>query len=433
MTNENRHDSILVLPSVSESEQEGPIAEALWLLWNKRRLLTRVLAVSTLASLVIALLLPSHYKATTVLMPPDSQSGAGMLAALLNKGVPGLGMIGPDLLGLKSSDALFQSVLQSRTVEDRIINRFDLRRVYGDKLYETTREELQERTEITEDRKSGVLSITVDDRDPNRATAMANAYVEELGKVIAELDTSSAHRERVFLEERLKLVQRDLEAAENDFSQFSSKNMAIDIKEQAKAMVEAAATLQGQLIGAESELEGLRQIYADNNVRVRALEARISELKQQLEKVGGKGEDLKADSASSEDPLYPSIKKLPLLGVAYADMYRRTKVQEAIYEALTQQYELAKVQEAKEIPSVRVLDPAEAPRRRSSPKRLQILLAGVLGSLFVVIAWLLLRENWEQVDGKNSFKLLAHEVGGASLSRLRLASVAVRGKLRPRP
>ena len=102
---------------------------------------------------------------------------------------------------------------------------------------------------------------------------------------MVELSTSGAHRERVFLEGRLKTVQQELESAEKDFSQFASKNMAIDIKEQGKAMVEAAAVLQGQLIAAESEMEGLRQIYTNNNVRVRTLEARITELKQQLEKL----------------------------------------------------------------------------------------------------------------------------------------------------
>src|SRR5207253_2187866 len=127
--------------------------------------------------------------------------------------------------------------------------------------------------------------------------------------------------------------------------QFSSKNAAIDIKEQGKAMVEGAAILQGQLIAAQSELEGLRQIYTDNNVRVRSVRARIDELKHQLEKMGGKGENPSADSRqeqdspAQQDSLYPSIRKLPLLGVTYADLYRRTRVQEAVFESLTKEYE----------------------------------------------------------------------------------------------
>ena len=114
-------------------------------------------------------------------------------------------------------------------------------------------------------------------------------------------------------------------------------------------MVEAAATLQGQLIAAQSELEGLRQIYTDNNVRVRSVRARIGELKHELERLGGKGESATSISDQPGDSMYPSIRKLPLLGVSYADLYRRTKIQEAVLETLTKEYELAKVQEVKEI------------------------------------------------------------------------------------
>ena len=124
-------------------------------------------------------------------------------------------------------------------------------------------------------------------------------------------------------------------------------------------MVEAAATLQGQLIAAESELQGLKQIYTDSNPRVRSLNARVDELKRQLDKLGGKGESMTEASDQPGDSLYPSIRKLPLLGVTYADLYRRTMIQEAVLETLTKEYEIAKVQEAKEIPTVKVLDAAE--------------------------------------------------------------------------
>src|SRR5437667_8229223 len=161
---------------------------------------------------------------------------------------------------------------------------------------------LAEHTGISVDRKSQIITINVTDHDPKRAAAMGQAYVTELNRLVADLSTSSARRERIFLEERLQAVSKDLESAEKEFSQFSSKNSAIDIKEQGKAMVEAAATLQGQLIAAESELEGLKQIYTDNNVRVRSVRARIAELKHQLEKIGGKGEG----SDEQQTSLYPS-------------------------------------------------------------------------------------------------------------------------------
>src|SRR4029077_19653737 len=161
-----------------------------------------------------------------------------------------------------------------------------------------------------------------------------------------------------------------------DFSQFASKNTAIDVKEQGKAMVEAAALLQGQLIAAQSQYEGLREIYTDNNVRVRSVKARIDELQRQLQKLGGKGESATSVSDLPADSLYPSIRKLPLLGVKYADLYRRTKIQEAVLETLTKEYELAKVQEAKEIPTVKVLDVANVPDKKSFPPRMSIIFLG---------------------------------------------------------
>ena len=200
---------------------------------------------------------------------------------------------------------------------------------------EDARIALQAKTSISVDRKSQIISIEVTDHSPQRAAAMCQAYIEELNTLVAELSTSSARRERIFLERRLKAVNQDLEAAERDFSQFASKNSAIDVKEQGKAMVGAAATLQGNLIAAQSEYEGLRQIYTDNNVRVRAVRARIAELQHQLNNLAGKGESTTSVAATPDDSLYPSIRKLPLLGVQYADLYRKTKIQEAVLETLT--------------------------------------------------------------------------------------------------
>src|SRR5262249_230763 len=156
-------------------------------------------------------------------------------------------------------------------------------------------------TTISQDRKSGIITIAVDDHDPRRAAAIAGEYVASLNTVVSHLSTSSAHRERVFLEERLTQVKSDLEPAEKHFSQFASKNATIDIKEQGRAMVEGAATLEGELIAAQSELEGLKQIYSENNVRIRSIRARINELQNQLQQLGGKT-GIAADVTSSSAP-----------------------------------------------------------------------------------------------------------------------------------
>jgi capsule polysaccharide export protein KpsE/RkpR len=382
------------------------------LLWEQRKLLLRVVFCGLLASTLLAFLIPVRFESTARLMPPDnSQSGGlAMAAAALSGGAGGIGGIATDMLGLKSTSDIFVGILTSRTVQDKMIQEFDLKKLYGARGMEDARKGLAGRTGISVDRKSQIITITVTDHDPKRAAAMGQAYVEELNRLVAELSTSSARRERIFLEERLRAVNQDLEAAEKDFSQFSSKNTAIDIKEQGKAMVEAAATLQGQYIAAQSELEGLKQIYTDKNVRVRSVQARINELKRQLEKIGGKGENDSAPVGQLPDSLYPSIRKLPLLGVEFADLYRRTRVQEAVFETLTKEYELAKVQEVKEIPAVKVLDSPNIPDKKSFPPRLVIMLLGTTLVFGLATAWVFGRAAWDQTDSKDPTKALAQEV-----------------------
>jgi capsule polysaccharide export protein KpsE/RkpR len=310
---------------------------------------------------------------------------------------------------MNTSADLFAEVILSRTVQDELINKFDLRKVYGTKRMVDTRKELTQRTDISIDRKSGVLTIQVTDHEPKRASAMAQEYVAQLDNVVTQLNTSSAHRERVFLEERLTEVKQELKVSEKEFSEFSSKNGTIDIKEQGKAMLESAAVLAGQLIAARTEMQGLRQIYTDNNVRVRAMQARVNELERQIRKVGGADES-KDGSGAADDELYPSIRKLPLLGVTYADLFRRTKVEETVFETLTQQYELAKVQEAKEVPSVKVLDPAEMPEKKVFPPRALLVLTGTMLALALGAAWIFATDGWKRADPQDPGKLLVLEM-----------------------
>src|SRR5712692_7936877 len=286
------HD-LPIAPGPEETPQASGVSVApLRLLWEHRRLLARVVLYGLLAGTLIAFLIPTRYESTARLMPPDSNqsSGLAMAAAALSGGAGGLGSIAGEMLGLKSTSDIFVGILTSRTVQDKLIQQFDLKKLYRERRMEDARRDLAEHTAISVDRKSQIISITVTDRSPQRAAAMGQAYVEELNNLVAELSTSSARRERIFLEGRLQAVNQDLQAAEKDFSQFASKNTAIDVKEQGKAMVEAAALLQGQLIAAQSQYEGLREIYTDNNPRVRTVKARIDEFQRQLEKLGGKGE-----------------------------------------------------------------------------------------------------------------------------------------------
>jgi uncharacterized protein involved in exopolysaccharide biosynthesis len=416
---------------------------ALWLrlLWEEHRFLRKFTGWGLLAAVLLAFLIPHKFESRTRLMPPDQQSGSGLaiLAALAggrgggssgsgsSSGAIGgtLGSVAGDLLGIKSSGALFVDMLDGPMIQDNLIEKFDLRKIYGDRYWEDARRDLAKHTEVKEDRKSGVITIAVTDRDPHRAQQMAQAYVDALNGLVARVSTSSARRERVFLEDRLKTVKQSLDSASQEFSEFASKNGTFDVPSQTKAMVENEATLEGQLVAARSELEELKQIYTDNNIRVRSLQARVAALQHQVENMSGNKADLSSDQSQIPGD-FPSIRKLPLVGVRWANLYRETKVQETVYELLVQEYEVAKIQEAKEIPTVNVLDPAMLPERKSFPPRILITMLGTLFAFFLAStliigsqAWKqnqspekqLATEIWAQISARDSkTRLIAHQV-----------------------
>lgn len=420
-------------------------ADRAWLLWENRRFLWRFTLCGVVLATIVAFLLPKQFVSTTRLMPPEKElsgtSPVAMFASMAKGGSggfggAGLGQVASDLLGTKSQGALYIEVLRGRTIADALIQRFDLRKVYGVRYWEDARKSLEKCTEIVEDRKSGVITIKVRDRDPRRAAQITQAYVEELNRLVATVSTSAARRERIFIEQRLQTVKQDLEAAEHKFSEYASKNTAIDIPEQGKAMVEAAAVLQGQLIAARSELQGLSQIYTDNHVRVRSLRARVAELQRQLAKMGGDDGSLNSDdatpslppnSASNENDssIYPSIRKLPLLGVAWADLYRQTKIAETVYGLLNAQYELAKIQEAKEVPSVQAFDAADIPEKKSGPPRLLIMVVAAMFSCAIAVTWILGTTTWKELElGDPRKEFIDHVVGDIRVSLLRKAARA---------
>jgi len=414
-------DELQSTPELADAPRSWQLLAYAPLLVERWRVLYKTAVWAVVVSAIIAFVIPKHYESTAAIMPPDSfgnnTSSMMMMAALAGKATPGLATTAGSLLGMKSTGALYVDLLRSRTVEEHIVERFNLQSLYWVRYKQDARKVLDQRTGVSEDRKSGVLTITVMDYSPQRAHDMAQAFVEELNKLLSQVSTSSARRERVFIEQRLVSVKSDLEDAEKQFSEFASKNTALDIKEQGKAMVEAGAVLQGQLIAAQSELEGLHQVYADSNVRVRAARARIDELRRQLQKMGGTDATIASDSSASSE-LYPPIRKLPILGVQWADLYRRVKVQETVYELLNQQYELARIQEAKEIPTLNLIDPANLPEKKSWPPRLLIVVLGTVLSLGVAVAVIFGSERIQSFKSDDPRRWIA-ERAAESLSQLR--------------
>jgi uncharacterized protein involved in exopolysaccharide biosynthesis len=395
------------------------------LLWSKWRLLARTAAISLALALVFAFQMPKQYESSARIMPPgNSMGGTAILAALAGRSaggsLSGLSTLAGSFLGGGGNTALFIDLLRSGSVSGRLIDRFDLQHVYHTRYRIDTAKSLAHRTKIVDDKKSGVITLTVTDVDPVRARDIAQGYLDELNQLVNRTNTSSAHQERLFIENRLRGVQEDLENAQQRLSDFSSTHATIDIKEQTRAMVDASSQLESQLIIEQSGLNSMRQTYGDSNIRVRSAQARIDVLQAQIAKISGSSKALPAsvsrtinddNSSNSGDDLYPPLRQLPRLAVPYANLYRAVQVQESVYELLTQQYEIARIQEAKDVPVVSVIDAPGIPEKKSLPPRLLLALLLTVSAVVVASFLLLIQRQWLRIDAKDPRKVLGHEIG----------------------
>ncbi len=362
------------------AEQKATWVENASLFWDFRRAFARVAGTVFVLSILVALLLPKEYVSGARIMPPEQGGNtAAMLAALVGKGsAGGLAGLAGSLLGAKNNGALFVALLHSGTV-------------------------------------SGHLR--------ERARDLALGYLDELNNLVARVNTSSAHREREFIEQRLKTVQAELQRAQLELSDFSSKNTTIDIKEQTRATVDAGAKLEGQLIAGQSELDSLRQIYGDQNVRVRAAEARNAILQRELQRANGQSSaDPDGKDIDASHP-YPALRQLPQLGVRWANLYRNVRIHETVFDLLSEEYETARIEEVKSIPTVSVIDVPGLPERKSGPHRTLIVLISTLLSIVLTAAFLLARRSWLEMNDGDARRVLGARIGMTIRDRWRRRSV----------
>ena len=392
-------------------------------LWRHRVLLLRIAIIAVVVNFGLVFLIPLRYESTARIMPPEhSGSDAAMFAALAGRALGGdmLGGLAASMLGTHNTGALFVELLRSGSVTGNIIDRFQLQSVYHTRYKVDAAKSLVTRTAIAQDKKSGIITLTVTDTDPRRARDLAQAYLDELNVLVNRTSTSSAHQERIFIERRLDAVRRDLDRAQLAMSDFSSTHTTVDIREQTRATVDAAAKLQAELIVSRGELESLQQIYGDGNVRVRAAEARLANLKREIGKLGGSSAELPSESdpaphndsaAADPEPVsYPPLRQLPRLAVPFANLYRNVRVQENIFDLLTQQYEIARIQEAKDIPVVNIIDAPGIPEKKSFPRRKLTTLIMTMLVLAFTSAWLIGRHHWSNLSPQDPRRVFAAEV-----------------------
>lgn len=340
------------------------------------------LAVAAVAA-IISLLLPSWYTATTTILPP--QQNSSMSSALMSQ-LGGMGAFGSLLggnLGLKSPADLAMALLKSRTVEDALVQRFDLMKRYKTKRASDARKDLENHTSMEASLKDGLVRISVEDRDQKRSAEMANAYVEEYKKLSANLVVTEAGERRLFFEREAKTAMDDLAAAELALKQTQESTGMFAMEPQSKAMIESLTALRARIDAQEVLVRSLRSFATDQNRDLVAAEQQLATMREQLVRAErGKGNGSIADLP---------IEQVPSAGLEYLRKLREVKYREALFELLAKQFEAAKLDESRQGAVIQVIDPAIQPDRRSFPKRTTIVVVSAFGWLMVAICWVLFK------------------------------------------
>jgi capsule polysaccharide export protein KpsE/RkpR len=360
-----------------EGEDDGPVIGLLDLLtWlgEGKRLIGAAVALAAVASVAVALWLPNEYTARATLLPPGSQQQSGSAAALAALGALG-GLAGG--LAAKTPDELYVSLLRSDSVVRALDERFKLRERYEVETFVELKLRLQQVVRVSADRKSGVIAVEVDDEDPAFAAALANAHSEELTQVLGRLAVSEAQQRRMFFEQQLAKTKDNLVKAEQSFRAIQERSGVIVLDKQAEAMLVGAAQVRAQIAEREVQLRVLRASATAQNPDVLRLASEIAALRNELgrmETSSGRG----AGGSALDLP----VGQLPAAAIDYVRARRELKIQETLLESMVRQYEIAKLDEAKEGPSLQTVDQALPPDRKSKPKRALIVIASVLAALF---------------------------------------------------
>ena len=365
-------------PTDDCSEDEINLLELLQVIVKRKAFILKVCAAAVVLSICYSLTLKNIYTATAKLLPPQKESSGGLSALLSQAG----GLAGLAGGGLGGSSDLYMGILKSRSVADAVIKRLDLQTEFKTTNLDDTRRAVGSAVKFQAG-KDGIISISADSKDPKKAALLANTFVDELSRRSVQLNLSKAGAERMFLEKRLEMVKQDLKNAENDMKTFQEKYKTIKADSQATVAIEGIANLQAQIVSKEVQLATLRNSMTDENSEIKALQAGIARLRNQFNSMTGRG---------GADNIIPSTGNVPGLGVEYVRKLRELKIQETIFEQLSKQYEVAKINEAKDSSSLQVLDEAVTPLRKSKPKRSTIVILSAVTAFFVTIFIVFIQE-----------------------------------------
>jgi len=368
-------------------EDEINLIDYFLVLLKHKRMIFCIVALAIILSVVVSLLLPKMYTATARVLPPK-EPDSGLSTLLTQSGGPLSGLAGSFMQGKTTSD-LYVGMLKSRTVADVLIKEFNLKELYKKKYLEDVYKHLAKRINIKVSRKDQIISVSVEDKDPKRAADMANTYLDALDRINRTVNITEGQRKRIFLEKRLKEAKNDLSRAEIELKEFQEKYKLVSIEEQAKVAIEGAAKIKGEIIVAQTELEVLKKFGTERQNEAVMLKSKITELQNQLAKIesGNPGINVLKENGmvEGESNFYIPFNELPALGMQLGRLIREAKIQEKVLELVTSQYEMAQIEEAKDVNTIQILDRAVPPDKKSSPKRSLIVILSTVVALFLSI------------------------------------------------
>jgi tyrosine-protein kinase Etk/Wzc len=359
-------------PNSAPIDDEISLFDLAITLAKHKKLILGAPLVAAIIAAIFSLLSPNIYTADTQILPPQQQSSA---SAMLSQLGALSGMAGASA-GIKNPNDTYIAMLKSRTLQDQMIKRFKLQTVYKTKTPGQTRKVLTGATTVKVG-KDGIIAISVDDKNPQRAAQLANGYVDELQLMTQLFAVTEASQRRLFYEKQLQQAKQSLGDAEIAMKQLQEKTGLIQIGAQAEAFVRAGAELKSQIAMKEVELGAMRTFATGNNPDYIRIQQLLGGLRAQLSKID-------AGTVTSA--------KIPEAGLEYIRKTRDLKYAETIYELLAKQFEMAKIDEAKESSVIQVLDKAVVPEQKSKPKRSMIVLISALATGFIATLWAFITE-----------------------------------------
>ena len=372
-------------PAAASDDDEGPtvsLTDLLIWIGESKGLIAGVTLLVAAVAVGMALLLPPVYTARTTMMAPNNQQQSASSNALAALGA--LGGLGGGL-AQKTPDELYVALLKSDSVVRALDKRFKLQAHYDVKDFETLRKVISKWVHIAADKKSGVISVEVDDESPSFAAELANAHAGEVGDVLSRLAISEAQLRRVFFEGQLKETKENLVKAEQAMQATQEKSGMIVLDKQAEALLLGAAQIRAQIADREIQLKVLRTGATAQNPAVMRLTSELNALRAELARM---------ESAQGGVPgsyVDMPVGKLPAAAVDFIRARRELKIQETLLESMLRQYEIAKLDEAKEGPALQQIDFALPPDRKSKPARALIVLVSALVALLLTSAIVVMR------------------------------------------